>query len=142
MSPADKAKRAALDRLWGNVEAALDDEVVHQKFVRFAVDGELYLPAIERYKALAQRDPRYAPVADKWQKAIAGQAAAKVLLRAPRETRPSPRRGRQILVVLMLAGLFAWILRYGCAPSPPSSALDGPPASREASRDGRSQALA
>lgn len=113
MSGAPEAQRAALAHLWTNVEAALDDEQVHQKFVRFAVDHELYLPAIERYKALASRSSAHRALAERMQKAIAGQAAAKVFARAPREA-PRRRGVLQAVVVLGLIGAGLTLLLRAC----------------------------
>ena len=113
MSGAAEAHRAALARLWANVEASMDDEQVHQKFVRFAVDHELYLPAIERYKALAARSPAHQALAERMQKAIAGQAAAKVFAKAPREA-PRRRGVGQALIVLGLIGAGVTLLLRAC----------------------------
>lgn len=119
-SPADQAKRAALLRLWANVEAAPDDELLHQKFVRFAVESELYLPAIEQYKALAARDPARTAQADRWKKAIGAQAAAKVMAAAPRE-KPAPKnRALRIFVALSVGSALATVLARACTPATPS----------------------
>ncbi len=113
MSGAPEAHRAALAHLWAYVEASLDDEQVHQKFVRFAVDHELYLPAIERYKALAIRSAAHRALAERMQKAIAGQAAAKVFAKAAREA-PRRRGVVQALVVLGLIGAGVTLLLRAC----------------------------
>jgi len=113
VSGAAEVHRAALARLWANVEASIDDDQVHQKFVRFAVDHELYLPAIERYKALAARSPGHQAVAERMQKAIAGQAAAKVFAKAPREA-PRRRGVGQALIVLGLIGAGVTLLLRAC----------------------------
>jgi hypothetical protein len=119
MSQVDQVKLAALERLWANVEADLDDEVVHGKFVRFVVDSELYLPAIERYKALAARDPARAALAGKWQKSIADQAAAKVFARAPVPggAMAGRKRWQRVFIALVLLGLLQYVVRSSCGGS-------------------------
>jgi hypothetical protein len=115
VSGADQAKLAALERLWANTTAALDDETVHQKFVRFAVDNELYLPAIERYKALAATDLAHRALAEKFQKAIAAQAAARVFARGPaRAAATTTQRVGRIMVAFFILGLVVVAARSAC----------------------------
>lgn len=105
---------AALETLWKEVLAAPEDDDKHAKFFAFAVQNDLFLPAIERYKAFGAAGGAAAERAAKQQKRIADAAAAKVFAKAPRSQAPARRSTGKLLVVLALAtamvlGLRAWM---------------------------------
>ncbi len=106
---------AALETLWQEVLAAPEDDSKHSKFFAFAVQNDLFLLAIERYKAFGATGGAAAERAAKQQKRIADAAAAKVFAKAPRAA-PRERKGSagKLLVVLLLSaatvlGLKAWL---------------------------------
>jgi protein involved in temperature-dependent protein secretion len=107
----DPAAHAALATLWERVLEDPADEERHQKLIAFAVEQQLYLPAIQRYTALAEERPELAPSADKYKKQIGALAAAKVF--ATRE-RPAAHRGRWFWRTLTVCAAVSLVLsEYG-----------------------------
>ncbi|MFO0728687.1 MAG: hypothetical protein U1E65_33225 [Myxococcota bacterium] len=98
----DPTLLAGLQTLWREVEGAPEDLDRHKKFVAFAVQSDLFLPAIEHYKGFAARGPEAKALAEAQQKKIADAAAAKAFIKSP----PPAPRGSGLgmkLIVLLLA---------------------------------------
>ncbi|MCC7384563.1 MAG: hypothetical protein IT384_22135 [Deltaproteobacteria bacterium] len=108
---ASDPREAALEALWQRVLEAPEDEERHQKFVSFAVESDLFLSAIERYKALAKEGGALAVRAEGFQKRIAAQAAAKVLSRSG-GPRPPSRLSAKVANVLVAVGMLTMVLGY------------------------------
>lgn len=77
------ARGADFEELWGAILEEPQNDEPHQKFIRFAVLSQRHLEAATKYEELATRGDDWAPIAERYKKALALQVAAHTMARSP-----------------------------------------------------------